>query len=98
MTGKTTTLSPETLAELHARGREAARTSGPFVDPHLVHLVKDLLRDQGEPWAASVLLRPLTRRSLIDGSWPWLEDGEMETLLMAAAEEWRLLTEAAGED
>ncbi|MFG1976944.1 hypothetical protein ACGFJC_47095 [Nonomuraea fuscirosea] len=89
-----TTLSPERLAELAAEGRAKAGRS-PFVDPGDVAACKRLLIQRGEGWAASVLMRDLSRRSAI-GVWPWFQDGEMETLLLAADAEWGQLAQAAG--
>lgn len=87
-----TTLSPEQLATLAAQGRaEAARS--PFVDPAAAAKSKRLLRERGEEWAASVLMRDLSRRSLL-GGWPWLEDGELETLILADRAEWEQITRA----
>lgn len=89
-----TTLTPEKLAELATRGRaEAARSR--FVDPCAVAQSKKLLRERGEEWAASVLMRDLSRRSLLFGHLPWLEDGELETLILADRAEWEQLERAA---
>ncbi|MEV0619565.1 hypothetical protein AB0I81_40045 [Nonomuraea sp. NPDC050404] len=88
-----TTLTPETLAELATQGRaEAARS--PFVDPCAAAKSKQLLRERGEEWAASVLMRDLSRRSL-RGGWPWLETGELEALILADRAEWQQLERAA---
>jgi hypothetical protein len=88
-----TTLSPEQLVELAAQGRaEAARS--PFVDPAAAAKAKRLLRERGEEWAASVLMRDLSRRAL-RGGLPWLEDGEMEALVLADRAEWEQITRAA---
>jgi hypothetical protein len=38
-------------------------------------------------------MRDLSRRSLL-GGWPWLEDGEMETLILADRAEWEQITRA----
>ena len=83
-----TTLTPERLAELHAAGRRQADESR-FVNPVVILRAGQLLRERGEEWAATVLLRKLTRRSMINPGVPWLEDGEPETLLLADIEEWR---------
>lgn len=82
-----TTLSPERLTRLHAETREPPA----FVDPVLVTLVKRLLRERGEEWASSVLLRDLTRRARIDRRLPWLEHRELDILVRADEEEWKLL-------
>ncbi|RSN12839.1 hypothetical protein DMB42_11720 [Nonomuraea sp. WAC 01424] len=88
-----TTLTPEKLAELAAQGRAEAAKSR-FVDPCAAAKSKKLLCERGEEWAASVLMRDLSRRSL-RGGWPWLEDGELETLILADSAEWDLLVRAA---
>ncbi|GAA2411042.1 hypothetical protein GCM10010404_81190 [Nonomuraea africana] len=90
-----TTLTPERLAELAALGRTLAARSR-FVDPEAAARSKKLLRERGETWAASVLMRDLSRRSLLLPAYPWLEDGEMETLVLAEQAEWNQLAEAAG--
>jgi hypothetical protein len=89
-----TTLPPERLAELAAQGRAQAARS-PFVNPHTVANATKLLRERGEAWASSVLMRPLERRALIGPQYPWLEEGEMETLVLADAAEWVQLEDAA---
>lgn len=86
-----TTLTPERLAAQGAA--EAARSC--FVDPCAVAASKKLLRERGEEWAASVLMRDISRRSPGAPAYPWLEDGEMETLVLAARAEWDQLTRAA---
>ncbi|MBG0818937.1 hypothetical protein [Planomonospora sp. ID82291] len=92
-----TTLSPERLAELAAQGRAQAGRS-PFVNPDTVAQLKELLRERGETWAASILMRDLSRRSLLFPHLPWLKDGEMETLVLANKAEWEQLVSAAGGD
>ncbi|MFI6594942.1 hypothetical protein ACIBHX_01770 [Nonomuraea sp. NPDC050536] len=82
-----TTLSPEQLADLAVQGQAEAAKSR-FVDPCAVVASKKILRERGEEWAASVLMRDLSRRSLLFGHLPWLEDGEMETLILADRAEW----------
>lgn len=93
-----TALTPERLAALHAEGRRLSSRSR-FVDPHAVIECKRVLWVRGEEWAASVLLRDITRRSAIDPTYPWFVDGEMETLALAdAAELWAMLSgEAQGD-
>lgn len=88
-----TTLSPERLAELAAEGQAQAARSR-FVDPCAAAASKKLLRERGEEWAASVLMRDLSRRSLALPHLPWLEDGEMETLILADRAEWEQITRA----
>ncbi|GAA2701412.1 hypothetical protein [Nonomuraea recticatena] len=97
MNGLRTTLTPERLAELAAHGRALAARSR-FVDPDAAARSKKLLRERGETWAVSVLMRDLSRRSLLLPAYPWLEDGEMETLILADQAEWNQLASAAGGD
>jgi hypothetical protein len=94
-----TTLAPETLAALAAQGRAEAALNR-FVDPCGVRQAMRLLRERGEDWAASVLMRPnlSARRSLIAPAFPWLEDGELETLILAHQAEWDQLVAAAQTD
>lgn len=87
-----TLLSPERLAQLHAEGRERA---GRFVNPCTISQLRRVLTQRGEPWAASVLLRPINRRSRCDARLPWLEAGEEEILVLADAAETAELLEAA---
>lgn len=89
-----TTLAPETLTGLAARGKAESRRS-PFVDPCAVAASKKLLRERGEEWAGSVLMRRLDRRSVAFPALPWLEDGEMEALILADRAEWEQLTRVA---
>ncbi|MGW0485811.1 hypothetical protein [Nonomuraea sp. NPDC003214] len=94
-----TSLTPEKLAELAARGRAevaASRAANPFVNPDVAAACRKVLRQRGEEWAASVLMRNLARRSLGVPGMPWLEDGEMETLILADRAEWEQLAHAAG--
>jgi hypothetical protein len=91
-----TTLSPEKLAELAAEGRAEAAKSR-FVDPEVVAASKKVLRERGEVWAASVLMRDLSRRSLGVPALPFFYDGELETLILADRAEWEQLATAAGE-
>lgn len=95
-----TTLTPETLATLSAQGRAEAAQNGRFVDPCTVAQATRLLRERGETWAASVLMRPnlSARRSLIAPAFPWFEDGELETLILAHQAEWDQLRAAAQAD
>ncbi|MDV6979637.1 hypothetical protein [Mycobacterium intracellulare] len=86
-----TTLSPEKLAQLHAEGNAKV---GPFVNPYTIAKCKELLRDRGRDWAASVLLRDLSRNSAINPRFPWLNSGEEEILVLADLAEWDQL--AAG--
>lgn len=91
-----TTFAPETLANLAAQGRTEAGRS-PFVDPCVVATSKRILRDRGEEWAASVLMRPnlSARRSVACPEFPWFEDGEMEALVLADRAEWEQFEQGA---
>lgn len=75
------------LTELRAAG-VAARSR--FVDPRTAHRLQSVLTQRGEKWAAAVLGRDLSRRSLAAPTMPWLNDGEMHTLIAADAEEDRI--------
>lgn len=86
-----TTLSPEALAKVHAEGM--LHTSR-FVNPHTIAHVKALLRERGEEWAASVLLRPLAERSRACPALPALREGEEEVLVAAYHAEMDQLREA----
>ncbi len=77
-----TCLSTELLGQLAQQGRAAAAAS-PFVDPTAASRALRLIEERGEEWAASVLLRDLSRRSQLRADLPWLYAGEMETLLAA---------------
>jgi hypothetical protein len=93
-----TSLTPEKLVGLAAVGRAQADTDGPFVNPNTVFKAVALLRERGEEWAESVLMRRFTRRSLLFPALPWLVHGEIDTLILAAQAEWDLLATAAGDD
>ncbi len=75
-----TTLTAEQLVQIHADGI-ALRGDGPFEDPLIFAQYRQILRIRGEVWAASVLGRDLSRRSLTWG--PWLERAEAEILVLA---------------
>ncbi|GAB5005459.1 hypothetical protein MAHJHV63_52750 [Mycobacterium avium subsp. hominissuis] len=77
-----TVLPAELLARLHTEGRMAASRSR-FVDPNAVADVRKLLAERGEEWAASVLMRDIARRSIACPQLPWLDPGELETLVLA---------------
>lgn len=68
-----------------------------FVDPHAVHRLRVVIRNRGEQWAASVLGRPLDRRSLIDASMPWLGHREVHILVAADSAEDAYAAEKIGE-
>jgi hypothetical protein len=84
-----TSLPPEKLAALHAEGH--TKTSR-FVNPHTVARCERILRERGEEWAQSVLLRRFDRRSRISPASPWLNSGEDEILVLADDAEWAQLT------
>jgi hypothetical protein len=75
-----TTLSAQQLVQLHAEGALMRGTS-PFEDPVTMNRYRDVLLRRGEEWAASVLCRDISRRSLTWG--PWLEQSEPEILVLA---------------
>lgn len=83
-----TTLTPDALARLHSEGQAKV---GRFVNPHTIARCKRILRDRGRDWAASVLLRDLSRHSAMSADFPWLNSGEEETLVLADAAEWAQL-------
>jgi hypothetical protein len=91
-----TTLTPETLAALHAEGRAQAACSR-FVDPVAVSRCRRVLTQRGEEWAASVLLRDISRRSPLRASLPYLDTGEPEILVLADAAEWKALSKDVAE-
>ena len=86
-----TSLTPEQLARLHLEGRVHAAAEGPFINPRMVVRAEKILAVRGEQWAASVLMRELSRRSLMSSHYPWFEDGELQTLILADAAEWELM-------
>ena len=93
-----TTLSPEELAKILAEGRALADAGGRFVNPDTVYASIKVIRERGEEWAASVLMRELTRRSLSRPDLPWLEHGEMEALILANEAEWQRLEKELSSD
>ena len=90
-----TTLSPDSLADLAAQGRKQADADAPLVDPRTANKSMDVLRQRGEEWAESVLMRRFTKRSIMRPEFPWLNHGEMETLVLAERAEWEQLARAA---
>ncbi len=77
----TRTDMPETkLVELRAAGH--ARQSQ-FVDPGVLRQCLSVLDRRGEEWAASVLGRDLSRRSIAVRDRPFLTGGEEYTLVAA---------------
>jgi len=79
-----TSLPADTLVVLHAEGY--AHT-GPFVNPSTIVKSKRILRERGEEWAQSVLLRAFDRRSVALPAFPWLNAGEEEILVLADSAE-----------
>jgi len=75
-----TTLGADQLVQLHMDG-VAMRGTSPFEDPCTMNRYRHVLTRRGEEWAASVLCRDISRRSLTWG--PWLEHGEPEILVLA---------------
>lgn len=75
-----TTLPETRLVELRADGllhRSA------FPDPSVLHDCLRVLDRRGEKWAASVLGRDVSRRSVAVPGRPFLRDGEPYTLVAA---------------
>lgn len=82
-----TQIDPARLRELREQGFEEAKSGRPFVNPHAAAKSKDVMRRRGEEWASSVCGRVFDRRSIWYPTLPWLNEGEMETLILADAEE-----------
>lgn len=78
-----TSLSQTQLVALRRDGHEAALTGGVFVDPHVISQCEQVLDRRGEDWAASVLGRDISRRSLAVAHRPFLNAGEDHTLVAA---------------
>lgn len=79
-----TRISEARLTELRRDGK--SRDHG-FVDPHLLRRCTDALDRRGEAWAAAVLGRDISRRSLAVSHRPYLSAGEPHVLVAADAEE-----------
>lgn len=86
-----TRLTEARLVELRAAAKETAAASGPFVDPAMVMLCTRVLDGRGEEWAASVLGRDVSRRSIAVPRRPWLLAGEEYALVEADVEEDKLM-------
>lgn len=69
------------LAEL--RGLSVFGRLEPFPDPHVIAASKRALTQRGENWAAAVLGRDLSRRSIAFPRLPYLESGEQYVLAEA---------------
>jgi hypothetical protein len=79
-----TSITPSRLTELRAEG--LAKVSQ-FVDPHVIARVGAILDARGEAWAAAVLGRDISRRSLGVPNRPYLRNGDEYTLVAADIEE-----------
>lgn len=79
-----TNISEPKLTELRTQGMHADRR---FVDPAVLQYCTMVLAARGKQWAASVLGRDLSRRSVLVPAMPYLRDGEEYTLVLADAEE-----------
>lgn len=75
------------LVQLRAAGIADDRAAGRFVDPRVLYRCTQVLDRRGETWAASILGRNLTRRSLAAPHRPWLNPGDAQTLIAADTEE-----------
>lgn len=69
------------------RRAECGAGSHRFVDPHAVSAATTILDRRGEAWAAAVLGRDLSRRSLAVPSRPYFHDGELQILIAADTDE-----------
>lgn len=78
------------LVTLRRNGKQAAERDNPFVNPVIISQCAQVLDVRGEAWAATVLGRDLTRRSVGVPHRPYLLPGEPHTLLAADQEEDRL--------
>jgi len=87
-----TGLPPEVLAQLHTQCQTPPGTPARFVNPHDVARVEKLIRERGEQWAASIVLRDLGRRSVLRPDLPWLTHDELALLLAAEQAEFDHLT------
>lgn len=85
-----TAITEVRLVELREEGIAADRDNGPFPDPRVLHQCVAVLDRRGEPWAAAVLGRDISRRSLAVPRRPYLRAGEDRTLIAADIEEDRV--------
>lgn len=85
--GDATGISEDRLVELRREGKAA---DGPFVDPRVLQRCCDVLDRRGESWAAAVLGRDISRRSLSVPQRPYLLPGEDRVLVAADLEEDRV--------
>lgn len=78
-----TKLKEPELVILRRQAHEQNASSGQFVDPHLIAQCTNALRRRGEAWAAAVLGRDLSRRSIAVPAMPYLLDHEPLMLVLA---------------
>ena len=81
-----TRLTEAQLVAIRAQGHEQAGRS-PFVDPYTIAECGRVLDRRGEGWAAAVLGRDISRRSIAVPLRPYLRDGEPEAIVYADREE-----------
>lgn len=79
-----TRITEARLIELRRDGKNRDRG---FVDPHVLRRCTDVLDRRGEAWAATVLGRDISRRSVGVPHRPYLYAGEPHALVAADAEE-----------
>lgn len=89
MNAPSTKIPAKALVALRAQGLANSRKS-PFVDPYVIARCTAVLDRRGEPWAADVLGRDISRRSIGVPRRPYLIDGEPETLVAADVAETKL--------
>ncbi|MEE3755360.1 hypothetical protein [Mycobacterium intracellulare] len=82
-----TSISETRLIELRREGHASDRAAGPFVDPGVIRRCELILDRRGEGWAAAVLGRDISRRSIGVPHRPYLNPGEDRVLVAADAEE-----------
>lgn len=82
-----TAIPAHRLADLRAHAHEESRHNGSFVDPRMIHQCTTVLDRRGEQWAAAVLGRTLTRRSIAIPTRPYLQGSDPYTLVAADHEE-----------
>lgn len=70
--------------------RENHTANGLFVDPSAIAHCERALDRRGETWAAAVLGRDISRRSIAIPHRPYLKAGEEHTLIAADQEKYRL--------
>lgn len=89
-----TTLSEQRLVQVRAAARTATEhASNPFVDPREIRHATQILDRRGERWAAAVLGRDLTRRSLATAQRPFLYTGECAIIIAADVAEDRAIAD-----